>query len=160
MCAHFSRIRQDIEGDLTKRFPKRQRILRKAFQAHDAGDYELSVPVFLAQADGIAAEIFGVSFYSQNPNKVRRMGDVIANIAGDVLEDARLRLVLKPLPLTASTQSSAYRRGELNRHEVLHGIDTHYAIELNSFRAMSRLQYAACFHKAKKRSDRRSKRVK
>ena len=159
MCAHFSRIRQDIEDDLTKWFPKRQRILQKAFQAHDAGNYELSVPVFLAQADGIAAEIFGVSFYSQDPKKVRRMGDVIANIAGDVLEEALLRLVLESLPLTASTQSRAYRRGELNRHEVLHGIDTHYAIDLNSFRAMSRLQYAARFHEAKKRSDQRCKQV-
>jgi hypothetical protein len=159
MCAHFSRIRQDIEDDLTKRFPERQRILQKAFQAHDAGDYELSVPVFLAQADGIPKEILGVSIYTRKRDSVSRMGDVIENIAGDVFEESLLRLVLEPLPLTASTTSPTYRPGELNRHEVLHGIDNQYATELNSYRAISWLQRAALFDVAKKRSDRRSKKV-
>ncbi len=159
MCVRFSRIRQRIEDNLTNSFPKRRRILQKAFQAHDAGDYELSVPVFLAQADGIAAEILGVSFYSRDRNKVREMGQKIKRIATDGLNEFLLNLALEEWPLTASPRSPVYRQGELNRHEVLHGIDTHYAKELNSFRAMSRLQYAALFYEAKKCSDQRSKKV-
>jgi hypothetical protein len=159
MCGHFSRIRQDIEDNLTTSFPERRRILQKAFRAHDAGDYELSVPVFLAQADGIAKKILGVSIYSRKSAVVRRMGDVIANIAAEELEDSLLRVVLKALPLTASTGSGAQGAGELNRHEVLHGIDTQYATELNSYRAISWLQCAAHFDEAKKCSNRRSQKV-
>lgn len=157
MCAHFSRFRKDIEDALTKSFPDRRRILQKAFQAHDAGDYELSVPVFLAQADGIAERILGASIYSRKRDLVNRVGDLITNIAREELEDSLLRVALEPLPLTASTGSPAYRPGALNRHEILHGINTEYATELNSYRAISWLQNAARFHEAKEGSDRCSK---
>lgn len=148
LCRHFASIRKDIEADLAKRFPRRSRILEKAFEAHDAGTYELSIPAFLAQADGIAKEILGVSIYSRRPDLIKKMDNTIAEIAGEGLDESLLRLALEALPLTASSGSGAYRKGELNRHDVLHGIDTDYSTELNSWRSISWLQYAAHFHEA------------
>jgi hypothetical protein len=36
-----------------KEFPKRYLILEKAFKAHKKGDFELSIPVFLSQIEGL-----------------------------------------------------------------------------------------------------------
>lgn len=146
MSAHFAEIRQDIENDMTERFPERRRILQKAFKAHDVGDYELSVPVFLAQADGIAKKNFGRSILSRK--KRSEMRGEIAGIASQGLDESLLSLVLEDLPLTENTDSTKYHAGDLNRHAVLHGLNTKYATKLNSFKAISFLQYAADFERA------------
>jgi len=59
-----TRYSQDCD-DPTFWYPRRSQILVQAFAAHQRGDYALSVPVFLAQADGICAEHFDVDLYSR-----------------------------------------------------------------------------------------------
>ena len=45
LCWHFNEALSSIENDLVEDFPNRAQILGKAFAAHRAGDYELSIPV-------------------------------------------------------------------------------------------------------------------
>ena len=100
MCLHFNNVLSNIEADLTECFPKRALILKKAFAAHKAGDYELSIPVLLAQADGIARDAIDkgsakFSIYSKRKSK-RAIKAFIAQFAdkallgSDIIEIARI----------------------------------------------------------------------
>ncbi|QQL44055.1 hypothetical protein [Sulfuriroseicoccus oceanibius] len=159
MCRHFSDVLDGVEEDLVKRNPRRAEILTKAFRAHRDQDYELSVPVFLAQADGIASEMLGVSVYTRHSSKRKKMAEAIEQLDPKGLEDPMLRLVIGDLPITASTTSEEYSDKSLNRHAIIHGIDVSYGTKLNSYRALSWLQYASYFEEAARWSERRSNKV-
>jgi hypothetical protein len=64
---HFSQQIDKIQENLCSNFPSRAKALNEAFAAHRAAQYFLSIPVFLAQADGICAEkLGGKLFYKQD----------------------------------------------------------------------------------------------
>jgi len=148
LCQHFEDILNDIESELIEEFPRRRAILAKAFEAHKRGDFELSIPVFLSQADGIAAECFGVSIYTRDSRKRSEIEKFIDGLAPGELHDEMLRLSLRDLPLTESTKSENYTSSTFSRHGVLHGIDVDYPSKLNSLRSISWLQYTAFFKEA------------
>jgi hypothetical protein len=156
MCWHFDKVAPDIEADLSKRFSNRASILKKAFEAHKAGNYELSIPVFLAQADGIGREALGKnipSIYTQRPDKKAKIREAIHLFESEaVLGSEFLDMLLIKMPLNASENDTALLgRGVINRNEILHGTNTDYASFLNSCRAISWLDYVAYFHKLSSR---------
>jgi len=157
MCQHFSELLDKIAAELATRHPERAVIIGKAITAHQREDYELSVPVFLAQADGIAKEILGVSVYTRKTAKRKKIEEAIARLNPKGLENPMLSLVAGDLPLTESTDSVDYAPNSLNRHAILHGIDIVYGSKLNSLRALSWLQYASHFKEAAWWSERKAK---
>jgi hypothetical protein len=149
---HFNQQADEIEAELAKAYPRRRVILQKAFRAHRRRDYELCIPVFLAQADGIAREITEIdrfSIYSRDPAKLKSLKQFVDAIIIHELQREVLELALIAMPLNVSTGDSTLIRGALSRHEILHGIDTDYASATNSCRSISWLQYMAHFAQAK-----------
>ncbi len=135
-----------LAADLVHWFSARQRILGRAFDAHHRGEYELSVPVFLAQADGICQECLGVQLYSKRGGKPRTAHAIEARqLAQDSLEAALLHPFELTLPISASApeRRSPGIEALLNRHRVLHGVEVNYGTELNSLKAISLLYYVA-----------------
>jgi hypothetical protein len=146
---HFAEQTASIENQLRKQFPRRAAILQKAFAANRRRDYELAIPVFLIQADGIAREIIGGDVYSRRPGKRQKLKTFLESISFDELQREMIELLLLPMPLNASTGDSTLMRGVLSRHEILHGVQTKYASATNSYRAISWLQYVAAFEQQK-----------
>lgn len=138
---HYRQRIPEIVEDLVNWFPKRARILTVTFNAHNRGEYELSVPVFLAQADGIYHELTDGDLYK--PSK-RVTGKVMAKwgINRDSIEAA----FLHPFePISTSDEKQQKRSlNILNRNKVLHGASLDYATEANSLKAISLLYYVAC----------------
>lgn len=128
-------------------WPHRLEILRDAFQAHRQGLYTLSIPVLLAQADGISKEIFGVQLYKKESGapKTKKVVEQYATQYYDWLIEP-LRVVSS---VAVNTKDRDKKReedslyGPLNRHGVLHGIDIDYATEANSLRAIMLINYLA-----------------
>ncbi len=153
MCSHFNNVLSDIESDLMKRFPKRAAILKKAFAAHRAGDYELSIPVMLAQADGIAHDTIGkniprFSIYTQFEPKKKEIKKAIDQFGGEaLLGSAIVDVLLIKMPLNASESDAELIKGVLNRNQILHGVDTDYATLTDSCRAISWLDYVSYIHR-------------
>lgn len=143
--SHFNEQMTSIESRLRKQFPRRASILRKAFSAHRRRDYELSIPVFLIQADGIARDIMGGDIYSRLPRKAKKIRAFVDQITFSEFQRELIELILLPIPLTASTGDPILIKGALARHLIVHGIETKYATATNSFRAISWLQYVASF---------------
>ena len=146
---HFAKQIASIEAILSQQFPHRAAILKKAFAAHRCRDYELAIPVFLIQADGIAREIIGGDVYSRQAKKRQKLKTFVESNTFDELQKEIIELLLLPLPLNASTGDSMLIKGVLTRHEILHGNQTDYASATNSYRAISWLQYVATFEEQK-----------
>jgi len=154
----FEQVEMEIRGfaktqidktlhQVESNWPHRLEILRDAFQAHRQGLYTLSIPVLLAQADGISNEIFGVQLYQKESGapKTKRVVEQYATQCYDWL--------IEPLKVVSSVAVNTKDRdkkreddslyGPLNRHGVLHGVDIDYATEANSLRAIMLINYLA-----------------
>jgi hypothetical protein len=129
-----------IKAALFERYPNRAKVLRAAFAAHERGEYELSVPVFLAQADGICYDVTKQSMFLKSDGK-----PAVARYAESFDPDEFHAAVLTPLkrvhPIALSQKERPKDFNGLNRHQVLHGEAVNYDTELNSFKAISLLSY-------------------
>lgn len=139
---YFRKRTSEIEGDLCNQFPNRAKILHAAFKAHSRGEYELSIPVLLAQADGICNEITGIQLY-QKRNRVPATAVYVQQLANDTFRAAILHPLSLALPISASEKERGENFNDLNRHQVLHGESTAYGSEINSLKAISLLNYVA-----------------
>lgn len=142
VAKYADHIRASVYG----RYPARKSVLESAFKAHDTGEYDLAVPVFLAQADGIGMGLLnGISPFSR-----KESAGVLA-IAAEInsLSTQVDTILIEPLGLklgmTARSTSSERRQHPhiYNRHEIIHGITLDYGNERNSLKAISLLGHLA-----------------
>lgn len=142
-----------VENELVRCYPKRLKPIEAAFTAHkNLGEigYFLSIPVFIAQTDGILTEITKVeSPMSTRKTKGQRKeinaADTLRNRIGSKTE---LHDLLQPLLIIKQSdflKSSAERNKTsvdvLNRHQVMHGESCDYGNEINSLKALSLLAF-------------------
>lgn len=141
LMKYFKREGRRMESILLADFPRRAPLLREAFRAHRKKQYALSIPVLLAQADGICEELIGVGFYSRKKG-VPRTAAATERLAAT---SAFMSSLLEPLRVSGALAASESERHDhpdvLNRHEVLHGKSVDYATPLGGFRAFSLLAY-------------------
>ncbi|WLG91591.1 hypothetical protein [Pseudomonas cucumis] len=158
MADHYRSRMDCLSEDLTKKFPARAVAISAAVRAHQRADkdsYTLSIPVFIAQADGMISEILGAVSALQKVDRTlmeqgAKKGETRAAHAlrNKVADEEDLNYVNPILTLhnldflmsqrdRASTQSSGGEFSALNRHQVMHGEVSDYGTELNSLRAFS-----------------------
>lgn len=130
----------EIGNEVCGRFPSRARIISSALQAHERAEYELSVPVLLAQADGVCRELTGYQLF-QKRQGLPRVAAYVATLPSDRWTTALLEPLTVVLPILASEHQRRPDSSQLNRHAVLHGESTDYGTETNSLKAISLLQY-------------------
>ena len=142
MVAFFKNNESRIEGTLNEHFPARAPIIKRAFDAHRRGYYELSIPVMLAQADGICFELIGKPLYQK-----RYSSPLTAHFADRFGAAAVLSPSLEPLrrvgQITVDSKEVQSVPGILNRHGILHGSIIDYATPINSYKVISLLSYLA-----------------
>lgn len=154
LVGHYESRLSEIEDELAKSAPKREKILRSAIAAHRRGEYELSVPVLLAQADGVCVDLTNFHLFIKD----RKLGaPEVARWAADASLDAFSAALLSPLtqalPIGASGDERERRMREveqanwveLNRHLVLHGESVNYGTQVNSLKAISLINYLVSF---------------
>lgn len=152
LTEHYEERLSAIEAEIIAALPKRARILSSAFSAHRRGEFELSVPVLLAQADGICLDLTGLYLF------IRANGaPQVAQRARDATLDAVSAAILSPLteklPIYAShADRDRYVQEQglstwiaLNRHLVLHGESLDYGTKVNSLKAISLINYLVGF---------------
>ena len=116
MTRHFRDILPTIERQASEQFLARAVILKKAFAAHRAGDFELSIPVILAQADGMGHEVFGVSPYSRHQGKISMLSDFLRKLRVSEEEADYFKIVTRLLPMNAGPTERSQYSSPLNRH--------------------------------------------
>jgi len=155
-----------------KYWPHRQNILQDAFEAHSQRKYTLSIPVLLAQADGIFFELIykpevfpdhkghrQVSLYGYTDAKQPKSGKAVDELLKSITQGlgqlpissmVRLSIELLRIPSAFSNSTTLdshtqklHWKGPINRHAILHGIDVKYPTEENSLRAIMLISYLA-----------------
>lgn len=147
LVAHYRTRVADIAADLQRWYPSRAKVLARAFAAHERSEYELSVPIFLIQADGLCQSSLGVQLYARRPRaRQPRTAHVVTlrQLPPDSLEAALLHPFELALPISASAAERRDLQVEvLNRYSILHGEATDYGTEMNSLKSISLLYYVA-----------------
>ncbi len=138
MVSYLHHVLGKIQEDVRKTFPNRAAVLTAAFEAHNNEQYALCVPVFLAQADGICAELIGVGVYGRKKGTPR-------TAAGVADFSKSMFWMLEPLKVAGAINANEAEKDQypdiLNRHQVLHGKSLDYGTVMNSYRAISLLNY-------------------
>jgi hypothetical protein len=133
----------EIETTLCDQSPARARLLHKAFEAHQRGDFAVAIPVFLAQADGLCKEIMGVQLYKRSKKGVPVLASKLLPANMSPLLSSIVAPLVEPMPISAGPKERVSLPDALNRHAVLHGECLDYDTHLNSCRAVSLLVYVS-----------------
>lgn len=144
MCSYINDSMERIQQILFERFPDRFRILKFAFDAHVRGEYALSIPVFLAQAEGMSVDILGKRLFSTE-NGAPKTLSVVSGIELDEIDDFFLDPLKTVGPINACEKDKDKFLVNFNRHEVLHGVTTDYDSGVNSYKAIALLKYLSGF---------------
>ncbi|MFC8598820.1 hypothetical protein [Isoptericola sp. NPDC057191] len=110
----------------------RRRLLKKAAAHHAVGAYEASVPIVLAQAEGIVTDVSeGKLFFSKSPKRA------------DVVDPGRLASIASGLEalraVFSANAGTTETSGRLSRHGILHGRELGYDTEIQSAKCWSLL---------------------
>lgn len=142
LVQYFENRIDEIEKSIVGRFPKRKKLIRAAFNAHRRQEYVLSVPVLLAQADGICKDVANEYLFIKK-NKKPRTAIYVEQVTMNTFRAALLSPLANPLPISASEHERKEDFNELNRHMVLHGESLDYGNKVNSLKAISLVNYVA-----------------
>lgn len=142
LVAYFEDRLDQIEKAISDRFPHRAHLIKAAFGAHRRQEYELSIPVLLAQTDGICKEVVNQYLFMKR-NRKPRTASYVEQVAADTYRAALLSPLAQPLPISASENERPEGFDALNRHTVLHGESLDYGYKNNSLKAVSLINYVA-----------------
>jgi hypothetical protein len=139
----------EIRHDACAKWPHRASIINDAFDAHTKATYTLSVPVLLAQADGICYEIFEAFLFTYYSGKINeKINNLVhSDTSFTPLAGSFLGLLIEVSGLRMDTKKRDELEGSgvsispLNRNGVLHGIDCDYGSESNSLRSIALLSF-------------------
>lgn len=153
VMAQYYRINlRPFTDELASKYPDRAAAIQAAVNAHSSlgcEGYLLSIPVFIAQADGLLTEITKVKSAMMKDHKGQ---EFLASKAlrEKLAADQKSLDLLHPILMLHETdfmksaearQLAAQASGEsftaLNRHQVMHGESSDYGTEINSLKAFS-----------------------
>lgn len=134
----------ELEEKILDAWPHRSAPISESFWAHSTGHFFLSVPVMVAQADGIAWDLIDkyTLFEGRDRDKESRIEKLMGVPDCDLID--ALLTPLKKNPHIARGAMKGDEPGEqLRRHAVLHGRDAMYGTELIALKAVSLLSHIA-----------------
>ena len=143
LVEYFENRLSKIEKSILEKFPCRKHLLKAAFNAHRREEYCLSIPLFLAQTDGICKEAVGQYLFMKS-NKKPQTAIYVDQIANDTVMAAFLSPLAKTLSINASKSERPRNFNGLNRHMVLHGESLDYGSKINGLKAISLVNYVGC----------------
>jgi len=137
---------KNIETRLINKNNHRKEIFEEGFQNHRNKNYSSSITLLLTQADGLCYDKSKKLFFKNNSKLTRKKNykpeieEILANDSVILLKE-----FLAPMnePTAINEHSSNLKKFpvRLNRHEILHGIDSNYGTKINSLKIISFLSY-------------------
>jgi hypothetical protein len=124
------------DDDLRTIAQHRARLVEKAWEHHCDGKFEASIPILLAQVDGITHD---ATTSPQDP-KGRSFFSLQSGRQAEVVDDETLAGINEALPIVRQWFSAEYPTtadgGTPNRHGVLHGRELTYDTRINSTKCL------------------------
>lgn len=142
LVEYFESQLDEVEKSFGSKFPHRSHIISSAIKAHRNGEYFLSIPVFLAQTDGICKEVVYQYLFRKKDRKPCT-AIYVEQVAADTYKAALLSPLAASTPISASEHEREEGFNLLNRHMVLHGESLDYGNKVNSLKAISLINYVS-----------------
>jgi len=142
LVEYFESQLEEIEKSFITQFPHRSHIISSAIKAHRNGEYFLSIPVLLAQTDGICKEVVDQYLFMKKDRKPQT-AIYVEQVAKDTYKAALLSPLAASTPISASEHERKVGFNLLNRHMVLHGESLDYGSKVNSLKAISLVNYVS-----------------
>ncbi|MCP9831024.1 hypothetical protein KBZ14_06220 [Synechococcus sp. HJ21-Hayes] len=142
LVEYFESQLDEVEKSFDARFPHRSHIISSAIKAHRNGEYFLSIPVLLAQTDGICKEVVDQYLFMKKGRKPRT-AIYVEQVAADTYKAALLSPLAASTPISASVDEREEGFNLLNRHMVLHGESLDYGSKVNGLKALSLINYVS-----------------
>lgn len=139
MVKLFKSEQKSIHKKLIANHPDRKNILNEAFKCHSKKYYHASTTLFLSQADGIMA---GKLYIIKN-DKAALKNYLSAGQYTDYLTE----ILTKVRGIDCYTGDIDKHKSDLNRQAVMHGLTADFGNEINSYKAMSLLNFVEDFKK-------------
>lgn len=146
LCTYYTENLNEIEGELIKNFPNRTILFKEAFENYRIENFHSSITMLITQIDGICYDITKKLFFKNNP-KHRNKNAYIPEFEEALKEnssgllDIFMSPIIKPTAINEHSSNLQNFPIRLNRHEILHGIDTGYGSKLNNLKIISLLKY-------------------
>ncbi|MEP2023203.1 MAG: hypothetical protein ABJH98_09250 [Reichenbachiella sp.] len=143
MIGYYDKYLNDVKELIIERFPLRKEVLESAFIAHKKKEYNLSIPVFLAQSDGICKELTKVGFFESFKTGDKEHKPRTYRWIAESELDSTYDVMLEPLKHKGgfSKHFSVANPMGVSRHEILHGESTDYGTQLISCKSLSLLNF-------------------
>ena len=142
LVEYFESQLDEVEKSFGAKFPHRYHIISSAIKAHRNGEYFLSIPVFLAQTDGICKEVVDQYLFMKKDRKPCT-AIYVEQVAADTYKAVLLSPLATSTPISASEHERENGFNLLNRHMVLHGYSLDYGNKVNSLKAISLINYVS-----------------
>ncbi len=122
----------------------RNKVLDRAFECHADGDWLVSVPLFLMQADGVCLDRFSGDKLSGSVDiyDAKKPKQILARMSNNLYFP--FLSILKHQTQNTLVKSASVGNADipLNRNLVLHGRDSDYDYRGNSLRAMAAVDFS------------------
>lgn len=143
MVAHLRQDWDEITSSILSAHPERSEVLRCAFDLHVERRYIASIPLFLAQTDGICEQRLGAYLFADKIKRERILADIQASKEG--FHGILLEILGLNTQFGARINQFQLKQLAPNRNGILHGSSEHldYGTEINSFKAFSLLAFVA-----------------
>ena len=138
----------NTKAELSNRFVHRKHLFDSAFRMHQLGEWNASIPLFLAQIDGIFEEIFGMFLFTDANKRKNDLPKKVDDIRGEritvlselFLQDGYSRIKSGFRSKCSDKNSWTTRAGVMHGHQDF--LD--YGSQLNSEKCIAMLSYIAC----------------
>lgn len=130
---------------IVENVPDRAFAIGPALNAHMRGEYVLSIPVFLSQAEGILRDMTSAELFTKTQNisgfaQAKRTAIKLDDTWLSYSDDSFWAQLSGDLPIGwGPKQRVENNYTGINRNTALHGIDKGYATEINSLKTFSLL---------------------
>jgi hypothetical protein len=143
MIGHLKQDWTTIASSIISALPRRKAILQCAFELHTEKRYIASIPLFLAQADGVCAEYLGAHLFVDKEQREERLAQLQASKGGFAAVLLHALGLQTQFGAGISKYSEARKELAPNRNGILHGSRRHldYGTEINSLKAFSLLAF-------------------
>jgi|GEM_PF-3649155 len=129
-----------IEG-VKENHKQQAKILQSAYQAHCEKKFELSVPVFLIQAEGIYIQRFGADLYERNLKLLNNRQK--SSLESLEAMERGFQEAIKEISASYGHKGKTPPPAILLRHSILHGRSLNYDTRMNSVKAILLLSFIA-----------------
>ena len=149
--------RNEIINFFVELFPERKKLIEDALWAHGEGKYNLSIPVFISQADFLSNKLLEVSIYEKKygvPQTKKKYDEFLEEKEKAEKEGKNINLQVHFLFALLQSVNPINKNSKdikdnslPNRHGILHGELYKYGTEINSLKFIMLLNYLLFFYK-------------